>query len=278
MLDHTRRVEILNRHFDEVASALVIQQFQRNPELDERYGIGGRSKCLQDAKNHLCYLLEALSSERPSVFFNYVCWADDVLTHRRVPTSDLVSHLEQLSKLLKERLPENISSTAASYIAGALQRLGLPKIEVPTYLKGDGPLADLARQYLDWLLEFRREDAIRLVVTAARDGVAIGDIYRNVFEPCQREIGRLWQINEISVGQEHYCTAATQLGMAQLHRLVAVQPPKELKVLASSVESEFHDVGVHMVSDFLEIDVANFLHRGQHSSPDAGSNQCRDSR
>ena len=38
-----------------------------------------------------------------------------------------------------------------------------------------------------------------------------------MFQLSLREVGRLWQMNQISVAQEHYCTAATQLIMSQLY-------------------------------------------------------------
>ena len=37
------------------------------------------------------------------------------------------------------------------------------------------------------------------------------------FEPVQHEIGRLWQINHISVAHEHYCTSVTQMIMSELY-------------------------------------------------------------
>ena len=46
--------------------------------------------------------------------------------------------------------------------------------------------------------------------------MSIRDVYLLVFQPCQREVGRLWEAGRITVAQEHYCTAATQVIMSQL--------------------------------------------------------------
>jgi len=49
---------------------------------------------------------------------------------------------------------------------------------------------------------------------------SVRDVYLNVFQRSQHEIGRLWQMNQITVAQEHYCTAATQWIMVQLYPYV----------------------------------------------------------
>ena len=67
------------------------------------------------------------------------------------------------------------------------------------------------------LLRGNRQAASQLILTAVARGVTVKDIYLHVFQRTQYEIGRLWQINRISVAQEHFCTAATQLIMSQLY-------------------------------------------------------------
>ena len=48
-------------------------------------------------------------------------------------------------------------------------------------------------------------------------GTGVKDIYLHIIQPIQYEIGRLWQMNRISMGQERFCTAATQMVMSQLY-------------------------------------------------------------
>src|SRR5947208_2720790 len=89
--------------------------------------------------------------------------------------------------------------------------------DLPTLLEGDDPLTELARQYLRALLAGERQGASRLILDAVKAGVPVRDIYLHVFQRCQQEAGRLWQVNRLTVAQEHYATAATQLIMAQLY-------------------------------------------------------------
>jgi methanogenic corrinoid protein MtbC1 len=78
------------------------------------------------------------------------------------------------------------------------------------------PANGLAARYLDFLLRGQRQAALELVQDAIRTGTGIREIWLRVFQDSQYEVGRLWQSNKISIAQEHYCTAATQMIMAQL--------------------------------------------------------------
>ena len=74
------------------------------------------------------------------------------------------------------------------------------------------------------------------------------------FQKSQYEIGRLWQTNEVSVAQEHYCTAATQLVMSQLYPYLFSAQKNGQKMIATSIGGELHEIGMRMVADFFEMD------------------------
>jgi|GEM_PF-2079649 len=48
-------------------------------------------------------------------------------------------------------------------------------------------------------------------------GVTIEDIYLHILEPAEKELGRLWLEKRITVGQEHFTSAVTQLVMSLLY-------------------------------------------------------------
>ena len=65
------------------------------------------------------------------------------------------------------------------------------------------------------LLYGNRRLAIQLVQTEALTQKNVKDIYLHVLQPVQREISRLWQMRQLSVAMEHYCSETTQLMMSQ---------------------------------------------------------------
>jgi MerR family transcriptional regulator, light-induced transcriptional regulator len=116
------------------------------------------------------------------------------------------------------------------------------------------PLSDLAARYLDALRHGRKNEATRLVLSAVETGTSVKSIYMDVFQPAQREMGRLWQTNEVSVAQEHYCTAATQFIMGRLFPYLRIASRNGKRVMVACVAGELHEVGARMVADLLEME------------------------
>lgn len=93
-----------------------------------------------------------------------------------------------------------------------------------------------------------------MILNAIKKGTDVKDVYLHVFQPSQLEVGRLWQSNQISVAQEHYCTASTQMIMSQLFPYIIRQEKNGLHLLAICVGGELHEIGMRMVADFFEME------------------------
>lgn len=117
---------------------------------------------------------------------------------------------------------------------------------------GSNPHASLAREYLDALLVARTEEASRLILDAAASGTSVKDLYLQVLQPVQHEIGRLWQVNQVTVAQEHYCSAVTQLVMGRLFSYLPAGSRNGKSVVVTCVGGELHEIGARMVADMLE--------------------------
>jgi methanogenic corrinoid protein MtbC1 len=261
--------DAIQRQRAELAAALVEREFARHPELAQRYGAMGREKSLQDAGYHLSFLAQALALETESLFTDYVAWAKVMLAQRRVLASDLAFHLGCLAEIVEEKLPADAGRLAAGYVHAAIEAMPGMREDVPTFLHEDEPLHPLAHQYLEALRRGERQLASRLVLDAVAAGTPVKAIYLHVFQASQREIGRLWQINRISVAEEHYCTAATQLIMSQLYSHIFALEKKDATLVATCVAGDLHELGVRMVADFFEMDGWNTYYLGgntPHSS------------
>jgi methanogenic corrinoid protein MtbC1 len=116
------------------------------------------------------------------------------------------------------------------------------------------PFFELAKNYMDALLNVQRDAASRMILKAVDEGTGIKDIYIHVFESSQHEIGRLWQTNKITVAQEHFCTAATQMIMSQLYPYIFRTDKIGLRLVAACAAGEMHEIGVRMVADIFEME------------------------
>jgi methanogenic corrinoid protein MtbC1 len=238
-----------------LAEAVTARHYQLKPELETRYGAAGRAKCLQDAAYHLSYLSEALNAAQPSLFADYVVWARTMLAGRGIPEKDLSDNLIVLRESLAESLAADFASIACQYVDAGLRQINETNNASAPIIAGVEPLDALAASYLEALLSGRRDKASRMILETVESGKAsIRDIYLQVFQKSQHEIGRLWQTNEISVAQEHYATAATQLVMSQLYPYIFSTEKKGRTVVATCVSGDLHEIGVRMVSDFFEME------------------------
>jgi MerR family transcriptional regulator, light-induced transcriptional regulator len=235
-----------------IAVTCVSYHFNQHPQLRERYGEQGVEKCVQDANFHLAFLAEAIGSSAPALFSTYIQWARSMLAARNIPRSDLAESLAALRVAVAQELPAENAQIAAEYLDHARSRFD-DAVQEPPYLAGDDPLAVLARDYLDALLRGQRRSAGSLISDAVARGTPVTNIYLRVFQPVLYEIGRLWQANQITVAQEHYCSAATQLIMSQLYPLIFKAERRGKTLVAACVAGDLHEFGLRTVADFFEM-------------------------
>ena len=109
-------------------------------------------------------------------------------------------------------------------------------------------------RYLDALRRGDRHAAYRALDEALDDGRELGQVYLEVVQPAMREIGRLWQEDELTVAEEHLATAITESAMSRMFERVFVwRDVRTPKLLAACAEEERHPMGLRMLCDLLEL-------------------------
>ncbi len=242
----------ISRIVGELINRVMAELYRRHPEYVARYGAAGKQRCREDIDFHFCTLIEAIAAREPDLFLNYVGWGKIVLVNRRVRTDDLIDTLVIMQEVITEAIGGRAAALANSYIQRAVDAFDSFPDTPPTYIDMCSPLANVANAYLQALLSVDRDEARKLVRAAMQHGTRVQDIYRYVFEPVQREVGRLWQMNHISVAQEHFCTASTEMLMGELRRDLEQSDRGPHFFLGTCVAGAQHSVGVRMLSELLE--------------------------
>jgi methanogenic corrinoid protein MtbC1 len=243
----------INAHAERIATLITERQFAADPTLDARFGPRGRVKCTEDARRHLAYLSSAAAANSDALFADYVGWAKILLARLGLADSDLEHNLALLRDATRSTLGGVLGDAAARIVDAGLRQLpSLPSAST-SFLGHNEPHADLARQYLELLLCGNRAGASALILAAVDNGVTVREIYLNVFQRTQHEIGRRWQMNELTVAEEHFCTAVTQLVMSQLYPQIFATPRIGRRLVAASIGGDLHEIGVRMVADFFEM-------------------------
>ena len=132
------------------------------------------------------------------------------------------------------------------------------KIEIHENIK----FSLLKKRYLNYVLNGDKHLATELILESVRNKFAVKDIYFYVLEHTLKEVGRLWEMNIIDVSQEHYFSNITQEIMSQLNPYINTKEKNSCSCISLSVSGEFHNIGVHMVTDLLDAEGWNTYYLG----------------
>jgi methanogenic corrinoid protein MtbC1 len=220
-------------------------------EVADDLGGSGRTELLELAELALTSLDVAVTNDEPEVYADVLAHLADRLpalvdpaVDPADPGVDPAAFSDAVRRRLRERLAPadavDVVVRRAEQLASAVEAAAEPSLD------------PLARDYLDQVLAGRRDRATELVRAAIRAGTDVGDVLVDVLEAAQREIGRRWQAGQLSVAQEHYCTAVTQLVMTELYPFLFSGRPTDQRIVAVNAPGSLHQVGLHMVVDLLE--------------------------
>jgi MerR family transcriptional regulator, light-induced transcriptional regulator len=238
---------------DRIAALTLARDYAERPALLERYGEAGRAKYRQDVLYNVAALAGALDAGDCAIFLRYVAWLKIVLVSRGVALKDVEASLRCMSIALGEDLGAN-HSIAASFLSQALEHLDSMPASVPSFLETSSAETAVAQRVLDALLRLDSSAAREALQQAVAEGMTLVRIYSEVLPPLMREIGRLWQMNTISVALEHYCSAAVQSILAGFYgAMFAAAPPAQRSLLVTCVEGEQHELGARTVADVFQL-------------------------
>jgi len=260
-------VDAFDREFEAIAQLTEEKVLTEYPDLEATFGNDGLDRTREDIRFHLEYLRTALRMDNRDIFLDYMQWIKEFFGHLGLPEAMVLRSFELISEAIDERISQVDAGHINGIIKAALEKY--PELPSKTYsfISPDNRLNVLAQQYINTLLRRNRHAAERLILEHVAEGTQVKDIYLHVFQPAQWEIGRLWQTNQISVAMEHFCTAATQLVMSRLYDHIFSSRKNGLKMVATSVSGELHELGIRMVSDFFEMEGWSTVYLGSNTPP-----------
>ncbi|MGM0500132.1 MAG: cobalamin B12-binding domain-containing protein [Bacillota bacterium] len=255
---------IINNRED-LIEKIMEEQFQLMPELKEKYNETQIRKSKSDTSYNLNYLAQAVFADEVNIFSNYYRWLYTVLKERGMKDEILKTHLTAIKNVLEKKLDKNNVAIITKYLNAADESLNFSKNYYDSFINEDNFLHKEADKYLDFLINMEREKAVSFILNLVDNNTLIEDIYLKIFQPTQYEIGRLWQLNQISIAQEHYATSVTQLTMSQLYPKIFTSFKKGKKALTTCIGDELHELGIRMVADLLELNGWDTIHLGSNT-------------
>lgn len=211
----------------------------------------------QQLREHLLPLADAVLMNSPALFEAHLT---NARRRHAGPTRDqeLRRQMAALRQTLLLYLPVRDFELTNAAFAASVRLLTEENAEelfiAPEPETVVGPFDELADAYLNLLLIGTRREAQALLVEAAQTGIDVRALYLEVIQPVQREVGERWHAGLISVAEEHFCTATSELVMAQLYPFLIKKSRHDRRLVAATVAGDLHIVGLRMVADFLEHD------------------------
>jgi len=237
---------------DRIAEATLARDYARRPSLLDRYGEQGRTRYREDILYNVAALSAAVDADDVGMFLRYVGWLKIVLMRRGVACEDIAESLRLMGSALAEA-PSDLS-IGASYLQAAQAQLDAMPDAVASFVGGATEEHLVARRCIEALLRLDAAAARESMEKALAAGMLLARIYSGVLPPLMREVGRLWQMNEISVAHEHYCSAAVQSILSGFYgRLFGATPNRGRSILIACVEGEQHEIGARTVADVFEL-------------------------
>jgi MerR family transcriptional regulator, light-induced transcriptional regulator len=257
-----------NEMVDRLAHRAIEEHRRERPEVFAAYR-GKGDHCIRDTKYHLNFLFDAALIDSPQLFINYVAWAKVLLSHINIPPIIFRENLEHIRNVCQKELEGQFLKKTDIIMQAALDEFeAMPEV-VPTFIGTGLKTGRLAAQYLDKVLAYDRQEANAIVKSALENGMELKELYLNVFQPVQHEIGRLWQHRIISVAQEHFASGVTQQLMSQIYLNIIAKRSVKGVLIVTCVNNELHEMGARMVSDFLEMDGWDVRYLGSNTPTNA---------
>ena len=223
---------------------------------DDLFGFGDneRLELVFDLEMHLAFLGESVRLGVPRLFTEYALWSAQLL-------QTAGGKAEQFEQCLDAIIAEARATCSGTWCTDALRTLEVARDRIrvgepveETHLKPTNPHRALAFGFLDACIHMRRAEALAIVEEAVAAGLPIDAIYADVITPAMRELGRMWHLNQVTVGQEHYCTAVAQMVMAQLFpQIFDGSTAHAGRILSVCAAGELHEIGARMIADLFEM-------------------------
>lgn len=233
-------------HTPGIAETVTAEFFKRHPDWLERYGSAGVTRGIEDARFHLDFLAGAIETGSVDAFVDYAKWTARVLAARGMQSHFLVENLRRIAAALNSVAGASEGSVAQAYVDAAVSALRAP---VPAIADPEDARLSV---YISAALAGQRQAALNIVHEMLNEDATVVDVYCNLLQPAQYEIGRRWQENLITVAHEHMASAVTQYVVAQLYAELPAPETLRGNAVVTGVQGELHQLGANMVSDMWE--------------------------
>lgn len=222
------------------------------------------------------FLREAVMFNSPALFRENMDWLLQTEVVKPASALMLEEMLNAIQKVLWEETDFGYAEAANAMLTLVLAQRSWQSTISESYLLQQGSNRELGHQYLRALLSFEVGEAEALLRRYSHEVQDVRAVYQSVIQPVQYEIGRLWQAGQLSVAQEHYCTAMTRGIVRQLIREQHAAEKTDYRFLGICAGKELHSIGIQMVCDYFSLAGWQVFYLGANTPQDGVAELVRE--
>ncbi len=121
--------------------------------------------------------------------------------------------------------------------------------------------------YLSALIEGDKKECTSIVKELLDKNIDTRKLYVELFQRSLYRIGKLWEMNRISVATEHLATDITQNLMILAFANVKLNGKIGKRIVITCIDKEFHQIGARMVADVFELNGWDSYFLGANTPP-----------
>lgn len=258
------------------AEEIIELQYIIQPHLIIKYNKMQKEKFLDDIKSSLNFLSISIGVDSKELYFNYITWLAKVIKNLKIPLDEMLTSFQCMKEILNKEIEISDCYIIERYVEESIQYF------IYTYnheYKDDQDNVEnfKVKEFLEYLLNFEKEKAIKYIMDKIEDHTDIKEIYMEYLQVSLHQIGELWMEGKISVAKEHYCTAIIQHIISLMYPYIFTNTKKKNRTMfAVSAGEELHEIGIRMVTDFFELDGWNTVYLGSNISINSVIKELRD--
>jgi len=236
---------------NDAVSAVTERFYATHGTAYERFGPSGRQACHDDLAFHLEFLRPVLEFGLLKPMVDYLQWLSSVLVSRMIPDQHLAVSLDWLAEFFAEKMDAADGAVVVAALLAARTKFLQVEVspQVPCATDAWAEAAELETA----LLAGKQQDAFTIINRCIDAGRNLIDIETHVIQPALYSIGEKWQINQVSVAQEHMASAIAQSLMSASLLRYRLPASNGKRVLLACVAANAHAIGLRMVTDAFQL-------------------------
>ncbi len=217
-------------------------------------------------KDCASYIIQSIRLDSPILFIGFLSSLKEEINRYGISEERFIFILKELCNCLKNKCGKFIEKDISKIIDISAKFLTSSNYE--KNIDNLDAYKQYREEYLRLALKGERDKAFEFIIELLRNDITIKEIYLKILRDALYQAGFMWNSGKITLGEQHYITATTQLIMLKMYPYVITGNHKGVSIVGACAKGELHEMGIRMICDLLELDGYDTYYIGSVSSLD----------